>query len=190
MPTLLAGLVIVYSFLLMLSTLSFWFVKLDNVLVIFQALFHHAGRWPVTIFPVWMKFALTFVVPVAFAVTVPGPGADAADLPGRGPPVARRRRHVPGGVSPVLALGVAPLHRRLGVLPPVRVDHPGHRLQVVAELVGQQGDVAEPGEGVRLAAVVAGGRPVDGLVSGAVVGRRTLLVEPAARRGDDRPGRP
>lgn len=69
--TLVAGLVIVYSFMLILSTMAFWFVKLDNVLVIFQALFGNAGRWPVTIFPRWLRPALTFVVPIAFAVTVP-----------------------------------------------------------------------------------------------------------------------
>ena len=68
---LLAGLVIVYSFLLLLATCAFWFVKLENVLVIFQALFGNAGRWPVTIFPGWLRAFLTFVVPVAFAVTVP-----------------------------------------------------------------------------------------------------------------------
>lgn len=69
--TLIAGFAIVYSFLLMLSTMAFWFVKLDNILVIFQALFGNAGRWPVTIFPGWMRPVLTFVVPIAFAVTVP-----------------------------------------------------------------------------------------------------------------------
>lgn len=69
--TLVAGLVTVYSFLLLLSTLAFWFVKLDNILVIFQALFGNAGRWPVPIFPGWMRPILTFVVPIAFAVTVP-----------------------------------------------------------------------------------------------------------------------
>lgn len=69
--TLVAGFAIVYGFLLMLSTLAFWFVKLDNILVIFQALFGNAGRWPVTIFPGWMRPVLTFVVPIAFAVTVP-----------------------------------------------------------------------------------------------------------------------
>ena len=68
---LLAGLVIVYSFLLLLATCAFWFVKLENALVIFQALFGNAGRWPVTIFPPWLRAFLTFVVPVAFAVTVP-----------------------------------------------------------------------------------------------------------------------
>ena len=68
---LVAGLVIVYSFLLLLSTCAFWFVKLNNILVIFQALFGNAGRWPVTIFPGWLRAFLTFAVPVAFAVTVP-----------------------------------------------------------------------------------------------------------------------
>jgi ABC-2 type transport system permease protein len=69
--TLVAGLATVYGFLLILSTMAFWFVKLDNILVIFQALFGYAGRWPVTIFPAWMRPVLTFVVPIAFAVTVP-----------------------------------------------------------------------------------------------------------------------
>jgi ABC-2 type transport system permease protein len=69
--TLLAGLVTVYGFLLILSTMAFWFVRLDNILVIFQALFGNAGRWPVGIFPGWMRPVLTFVVPIAFAVTVP-----------------------------------------------------------------------------------------------------------------------
>ena len=68
---LLAGLVIVYSFLLILSTCAFWFVKLENVLVIFQTLFGNAGRWPITIFPGWLRVFLSFVVPLAFAVTVP-----------------------------------------------------------------------------------------------------------------------
>jgi ABC-2 type transport system permease protein len=69
--TLVAGFATVYSFLLLLSTCAFWFVKLDNILVVFQALFGNAGRWPVTIFPGWMRPVLTFVVPIAFAVTVP-----------------------------------------------------------------------------------------------------------------------
>ena len=68
---LLAGLVIVYSFMLMLSTLSFWFVKLDNVLVIFNTMFGNAGSWPITIYPGWLRISLTFLVPVAFAVTIP-----------------------------------------------------------------------------------------------------------------------
>jgi viologen exporter family transport system permease protein len=67
---LICGTAIVYSFWLMLATCSFWFVKIDNILVIFQSMYE-AGRWPVGIYPGWLRFMLTFLVPVAFAVTVP-----------------------------------------------------------------------------------------------------------------------
>ncbi len=74
---LVAGIVIVYSFLLILVTFVFWFVRLDNILVIFQSMYE-AGRWPITIYPTWLRGALTFVVPIGFAITVP-----AAALTGR-----------------------------------------------------------------------------------------------------------
>jgi ABC-2 type transport system permease protein len=67
---LLAGVDIVYSFWLILATLSFWFVRVENILVIFQSVYE-AGRWPVSIYPGWLRFGLTLIVPVAFAVTVP-----------------------------------------------------------------------------------------------------------------------
>ncbi len=68
--TLVAGGVIVYSFWTILATTAFWFVRVENILVIFQSMYE-AGRWPVSIYPGWLRFALTFIVPVAFAVTVP-----------------------------------------------------------------------------------------------------------------------
>jgi len=64
------GGIIVYSFWLILATLSFWFVKVENILMIFQSMYE-AGRWPVSLYPRWLRFALTFLVPVAFATTVP-----------------------------------------------------------------------------------------------------------------------
>ena len=67
---LLAGGVIVYSFWLILATSAFWLVRVENILVIFQSVYE-AGRWPVSIYPGWLRFALTFLVPVAFAITVP-----------------------------------------------------------------------------------------------------------------------
>jgi ABC-2 type transport system permease protein len=67
---LLTGGVIVYSFWLILATLSFWFLRIENILVIFQSVYE-AGRWPVSIYPGWLRFGLTLIVPVAFAVTVP-----------------------------------------------------------------------------------------------------------------------
>ena len=65
-----AGCAIVYSFWLVLATFTFWFIRLENVLIIFQAMYE-AGRWPVGIYPGWLRAVLTFLVPVAFAVTVP-----------------------------------------------------------------------------------------------------------------------
>ena len=67
---LVAGGIIVYSFWLILASLSFWFVRVENILVIFQSIYE-AGRWPVTLYPRWLRLGLTFLVPVAFATTVP-----------------------------------------------------------------------------------------------------------------------
>jgi ABC-2 type transport system permease protein len=67
---LLLGLLIVYSFWLILATFSFWLVRVQNILVIFQSMYE-AGRWPVGLYPRWLRFALRFLVPVAFATTIP-----------------------------------------------------------------------------------------------------------------------
>jgi ABC-2 type transport system permease protein len=67
---LLGGGIIIYSFWLILATLAFWFVRVENILEVFQSMYE-AGRWPISLYPGWLRFALTFIVPVAFAVTVP-----------------------------------------------------------------------------------------------------------------------
>jgi len=67
---LLSGAAIIYSFWLILATLSFWFVRVENILEIFQSMYE-AGRWPISLYPGWLRFLLTFIVPVAFATTVP-----------------------------------------------------------------------------------------------------------------------
>jgi ABC-2 type transport system permease protein len=67
---LIAGGVIIYSFFLILATLSFWFVRVENILVIFQSMYE-AGRWPISLYPGWLRYGLTFIIPVAFATTVP-----------------------------------------------------------------------------------------------------------------------
>jgi ABC-2 type transport system permease protein len=67
---LMAGGFIIYSFWLILATLSFWFVRVENILFIFQSMYE-AGRWPISLYPGWLRYGLTFVVPVAFATTIP-----------------------------------------------------------------------------------------------------------------------
>lgn len=68
--TLGAGCALIYSFWLMLATSAFWLLRVDNILVIFQDLYV-AGRWPVTIYPGWLRWPLTFLVPVTVATTIP-----------------------------------------------------------------------------------------------------------------------
>jgi ABC-2 type transport system permease protein len=66
----LCGAAIVYSFWIVLATLAFWFIRIENILQIFWAMYM-AGRWPVDVYPGWLRVILTVIVPVAFAVTVP-----------------------------------------------------------------------------------------------------------------------
>jgi ABC-2 type transport system permease protein len=68
--TLIAGGFIIYSFWLILATLAFWFVRVENILMIFQSMYE-AGRWPISLYPGWLRYGLTFIVPVAFATTIP-----------------------------------------------------------------------------------------------------------------------
>jgi ABC-2 type transport system permease protein len=67
---LLLGGVMIYCFWLMLTTTAFWLIRIWELVNLFQGLYA-AGRWPVTIYPTWLRLGLTFLVPVAFAVTVP-----------------------------------------------------------------------------------------------------------------------
>ncbi len=53
-----------------MATCSFWFIKIQNIILIFGDVYE-AGRWPVGIYPGWLRTVLTLVVPVAFAITVP-----------------------------------------------------------------------------------------------------------------------
>ena len=68
--TLACGLALVYCLLLVLSTLAFWFVRVDNLLAIFWS-FLDAGRFPVDVYPGWLRVTLSSVVPIGIAVTVP-----------------------------------------------------------------------------------------------------------------------
>lgn len=66
----LSAVVIVYCIWLALSTTAFWFVKTQNATELFNGVFG-AARFPVTAFPVPVRFFLTFVLPIAFITTVP-----------------------------------------------------------------------------------------------------------------------
>ena len=65
-----SGGIIIYSLWIVLIALTFWFTKFDNNVTILQALLD-AGRYPVTVYPVWLRILVTFVIPIAVATTVP-----------------------------------------------------------------------------------------------------------------------
>jgi ABC-2 type transport system permease protein len=64
------GASMIYCFWLFITTFAFWIVRLDEIVELFEGIYQ-AGRWPVTIYPGWLRIGLTFLVPIAFAVTVP-----------------------------------------------------------------------------------------------------------------------
>jgi ABC-2 type transport system permease protein len=65
-----SGMAVLYSLWIVLIAFTFWFIKFDNNVTILQALMD-SGRYPATIYPAWLRFIVTFVIPIAVATTVP-----------------------------------------------------------------------------------------------------------------------
>ena len=68
--TLILGAIMIYSFWMILTSIAFWVIRVDEIFNLFEGVYA-AGRWPVSIYPDWLRLGLTFLVPVAFAVTIP-----------------------------------------------------------------------------------------------------------------------
>lgn len=64
------GLLLIYALLMVLATTAFWFVRTENILVLFWA-FVDAGRFPTDLYPGWMRLTMNTIVPVGIAITVP-----------------------------------------------------------------------------------------------------------------------
>jgi ABC-2 type transport system permease protein len=64
------GAVMIYCFWLLITTGAFWVVRMEHVLELFEGVYQ-TGRWPVGVYPGWLRYTVTFLVPIAFAVTVP-----------------------------------------------------------------------------------------------------------------------
>ncbi len=67
---LILGGILIYCFWLIVTSIAFWVIRLGDFFLVFQAIYA-AGRWPVGIYPDWLRLGLTFLVPVAFAITIP-----------------------------------------------------------------------------------------------------------------------
>lgn len=66
----LLGATMIYCFWLILTIGAFWIVRMDQIAELFEGIYQ-SGRWPVTVYPGWLRIGLTFLVPIAFAITVP-----------------------------------------------------------------------------------------------------------------------
>jgi ABC-2 type transport system permease protein len=64
------GAVLIYCLWLAITVGAFWFVRMEGLVELFNGLYQ-AGRWPVTIYPAWLRVGFTVLVPLAFAVTLP-----------------------------------------------------------------------------------------------------------------------
>jgi ABC-2 type transport system permease protein len=64
------GGVMMYCFLLILTTGAFWVVRMGFLPDLFEGVYQ-TGRWPIGIYPDWLRYSLTFLVPIGFAITVP-----------------------------------------------------------------------------------------------------------------------
>jgi ABC-2 type transport system permease protein len=67
---LVVGALTIYCFWLAIATLAFWIVDVWQIIELFDGVYQ-TGRWPVSIYPGWLRFGVTFLVPIAFAITVP-----------------------------------------------------------------------------------------------------------------------
>jgi ABC-2 type transport system permease protein len=67
---LLIGALLLYCFWLILATGSFWVVNMWFLADLFEGIYQ-VGRWPIGIYPAWMRYSMTYLVPIGFAVTVP-----------------------------------------------------------------------------------------------------------------------
>lgn len=68
--TLVCGAAIVYAIWLTAVTIAFKAVDIGDLMQILNGVYE-AGRWPVTIYPLWLRGSLTVIIPLAFAITVP-----------------------------------------------------------------------------------------------------------------------
>jgi ABC-2 type transport system permease protein len=67
---LLVGAALLYCFWLILATGSFWVVSMWFLSDLFEGIYQ-VGRWPIGVYPGWLRYSMTYLVPIGFAVTVP-----------------------------------------------------------------------------------------------------------------------
>jgi len=93
--TLGSAVALVYAIWVALMSLAFWFVAVENLSVLFDAVYE-AARYPVSAYPGALRFVFVYLVPIAWTTTIP-----ASALTGRLGPAAAL------GAAGVAALALA-----------------------------------------------------------------------------------
>jgi ABC-2 type transport system permease protein len=64
------GALLLYCFWLVMATGAFWVVNMWFLAELFEGVYQ-TGRWPIGVYPGWLRYSMTYLVPIGFAVTVP-----------------------------------------------------------------------------------------------------------------------
>src|SRR6266516_1936027 len=67
---LVAAAVVVYTIWVVLMSLAFWFVSVENLSVLFDAVYEGA-RYPVSAYPAALRFLFVYLIPIAWTTTIP-----------------------------------------------------------------------------------------------------------------------
>lgn len=70
LATFLAAVAVVYAIWLVLMSLAFWFVAVENISVLFDSVFE-AARYPVSAYPGVLRFLFVYLLPIAWTTTIP-----------------------------------------------------------------------------------------------------------------------
>lgn len=65
-----AAVLVVYAIWLALMSTAFWFVAVENIAVLFDAVFE-AARYPVSAYPGVLRFLFVYLLPMAWTTTIP-----------------------------------------------------------------------------------------------------------------------
>src|SRR5207248_10615720 len=68
--TLAAAVVVVYALWVALMSLAFWFVSVENLSVLSDAVYEGA-RYPVSAYPGALRFVFVYLIPIAWTTTIP-----------------------------------------------------------------------------------------------------------------------
>lgn len=72
---------VVYAIWMALMSLAFWFVNVENLSVLFDAVYE-AARYPVSAYPGALRFLFVYLVPIAWTTTVPASALTGRFAPG------------------------------------------------------------------------------------------------------------